>query len=75
MAANPRRLNGQLNAAGPCNRPAHYGVTERLEGAPALLVIDPRTDRLLDPGRVSALQDARHMTPQALADWLAQWTN
>jgi thiol-disulfide isomerase/thioredoxin len=54
--------------------PAHYGITERLEGVPALLVVDPRTDKLLDAGRVSALQDARHMTPQALADWLAQWT-
>jgi len=54
--------------------PAHYGITQRLEGVPALLVVDPRTDRLLDAGRVSALQDARHMTPQALADWLAQWT-
>jgi thiol-disulfide isomerase/thioredoxin len=54
--------------------PAHYGITERLEGVPALLVVDPKTDKLLDPGRVSALQDARHMTPQALADWLAQWT-
>lgn len=54
--------------------PAHYGITERLEGVPALLVVDPRTDKLLDAGRVSALQDARSMTPQALADWLAQWT-
>ena len=54
--------------------PAHYGITERLAGVPALLVVDPRTDKLLDAGRVSALEDARHMTPQALADWLAQWT-
>jgi thiol-disulfide isomerase/thioredoxin len=53
--------------------PAHWGITERLEGVPALLVVDPRTDKLLDGGRVSALEDARHMTPQALADWLAQW--
>ena len=53
--------------------PAHYGITGRLEGVPALLVIDPRADRLLNPGRVSALADARHLTPQALADWLAQW--
>lgn len=53
--------------------PAHYGITQRLAGVPALLVIDPRTDKLLDPGRVSALEDARSMTPQALADWLAQW--
>jgi hypothetical protein len=24
--------------------PAHYGITKRLEGVPALLVVDPRTD-------------------------------
>ena len=53
--------------------PAHWGITERLEGVPAFLVVDPKTDRLLDKGRVSALQDARSMAPQALADWLAQW--
>ena len=54
--------------------PAHYGLTQRLEGVPSLLIVDPRTDRLLDAGHVPALADARHMTPQALADWLAQWT-
>jgi hypothetical protein len=54
--------------------PAKYGITGRLEGVPALLVVDPKSDRLLNPGRVSALADARSMTPQALADWLAQWT-
>jgi thiol-disulfide isomerase/thioredoxin len=54
--------------------PAHYGITERLAGVPAQLGVDPRTDKLLDAGRVSALEDARNMTPQALADWLAQWT-
>jgi thiol-disulfide isomerase/thioredoxin len=53
--------------------PAHYGITSRLEGVPALLIVDPKTDSLLDAGRVSALQDARNMSPQALADWLAQW--
>lgn len=53
--------------------PARYGITQRLEGVPALLVVDPRTNRLLNAGRVSALADARSMTPQALADWLAQW--
>jgi thiol:disulfide interchange protein len=55
--------------------PAHYGITQRLAGVPALLVVDPRTDKLLDAGRVSALEDARSMTPQALADWLAQWVH
>jgi hypothetical protein len=53
--------------------PAHYGITERLEGVPAVLIVDPRTDRLLDAGHQAALADARSMTPQALADWLAQW--
>ena len=53
---------------------ARYGVpTLKGLGVPSLLVVDPRTDRLLDAGHVSALEDARHMSPQALADWLAQW--
>ncbi len=54
--------------------PARYGVTKRLEGVPSVLIIDPQTNRLLDQGHTAALADARHMTPQALADWLAQWT-
>ena len=53
--------------------PAHWGITTRLEGVPAILVVDPKTDKLLDPGVVSDIQDARHLTPQALADWLAKW--
>ncbi len=53
--------------------PARYGITRRLEGVPSLLIVDPRTDTLLDRGHISALEDARHMTPQALADWLAGW--
>ena len=53
--------------------PAHYGITERLEGVPALLVVDPKTDKLLNRSQISALSDARHMSPQGLADWLAGW--
>jgi len=52
---------------------AHYGIKGRLEGVPAVLVVDPHTDRLINVGHVTALADARAMTPQALADWLAQW--
>jgi thiol-disulfide isomerase/thioredoxin len=52
--------------------PQHYGMG-RLEGVPAVLVVDPKTDRLVNAGHIFALADARHMTPQALADWLAQW--
>ncbi len=50
----------------------HYGI-DKLKGVPALLIVDPETDKLLNADRLSALADARHMTPQALADWLAQW--
>jgi thiol-disulfide isomerase/thioredoxin len=53
--------------------PAHYGFTKRLVGVPTLLVVDPRTDALLNRNDVFALSDAGSMTPQALADWLAKW--
>jgi thiol-disulfide isomerase/thioredoxin len=51
---------------------AQYGIA-KLQGVPAILAVDPKTDRLLNKDRLFALSDARHMTPQALADWLAQW--
>jgi thiol-disulfide isomerase/thioredoxin len=53
--------------------PAHYGITKRLEGVPNLLIVNPRTDKLINAGRTAALADARSMSPQGLADWLAQW--
>src|SRR5579871_2740186 len=53
--------------------PAHFGVPGRPEGVPALLVVDPRSGRLINGGHIAALSDARSMSPQALADWLAQW--
>ena len=53
--------------------PKRYGIA-RLEGVPAVLIVDPVRDRLLNRGRIFALADARSMTPQALADWLASWT-
>jgi thiol-disulfide isomerase/thioredoxin len=52
--------------------PARYGITERLAGVPAILIVTPE-GKLINRDRVSAIEDARHMTPQALADWLAQW--
>lgn len=52
---------------------AHYGITRRLDGVPAILVVDPRRDTLVNKGNLFALTDARHMAPQALADWLARW--
>lgn len=53
--------------------PAAYGITSRLKGVPAVLIVDPRTNRLINKGHETALADARSMSPQALADWLAQW--
>jgi thiol:disulfide interchange protein len=53
--------------------PARFGITQRLEGVPSVLIADP-DGRLIDAGHIAALADARSMTPQAIADWLAQWS-
>ncbi len=53
--------------------PARYGIKGRLAGVPALLIVDPKTDKLVNAGRETALADARSLSPQGLADWLAQW--
>ena len=53
--------------------PAAYGIAGRLEGVPAVLIVDPKSNRLVNKGHETALSDARHMSPQALSDWLAQW--
>lgn len=52
--------------------PARFGITERLEAVPALLVVDP-DGTLVNKNHIFALEDARNMTPQAIADWLAEW--
>ncbi len=52
--------------------PARFGITQRLEGVPSVIIAEP-DGRIVNPGRVAALADARSMTPQAIADWLAQW--
>ncbi|WP_174274621.1 thioredoxin family protein [Sphingomonas bacterium] len=53
--------------------PAHYGFTKRLEGVPSILIVDPKTDKVINVGKTTALADARSMSPQGLADYLAQW--
>lgn len=52
--------------------PSRFGV-DLSGGVPALLIVEPDGRTLVDAGHISALEDARHMTPQGLADWLAQW--
>ena len=54
--------------------PARYGIHDRLKGVPSLLVVDPKSDKLLNAGDTANLSDARHMNPQGLADYLARWT-
>jgi len=54
--------------------PARFGTTDRLKsgGVPAIIVAEPN-GTFVNQSDISALEDARHMTPQAIADWLAQW--
>ncbi|MGH6873332.1 MAG: thioredoxin family protein [Rhizomicrobium sp.] len=54
--------------------PARFGVNPKLEGVPAILIVNPANNRLVDAGHVAALDDARHLDPQSILDWLAQWT-
>jgi hypothetical protein len=37
-----------------------------------VLIANP-DGRLVDRDHIAALADARSMTPQGIADWLAQW--
>jgi thiol-disulfide isomerase/thioredoxin len=52
--------------------PARFGYTKRLEGVPTVLVATPE-GKLINDGHVFALTDARNMTPQSLAAYLAEW--
>jgi len=52
--------------------PARFGITRRLEGVPSVIIAEP-DGTLVNRGHIAALADARHMTPQAIADWLAHW--
>jgi len=52
--------------------PARFGITGRLVGVPTVLVANA-DGTLVNRNDVFALADARSMTPQAIADWLAQW--
>jgi thiol-disulfide isomerase/thioredoxin len=54
--------------------PARWGA-DLSGGAPSILIVDPQTDALVDRGHIAALEDARSMTPQGIADWIAQWAS
>ena len=55
--------------------PARYGVTGGIEAAPAVLIVDPKTNALLDSGHILPFDDVQSNAPQPIADWLAKWTN
>ena len=52
--------------------PARFGITKRLDGVPTILVATPE-GKLVNGGQVFALSNAREMTPQSLAEYLAKW--
>ncbi len=62
------RFNRNLQVA------ARFGITQRLEGVPSVLIADSG-GTLVNRDHIAALADARSMTPQAIADWLAEWAN
>jgi thiol-disulfide isomerase/thioredoxin len=55
--------------------PGRWNATDEMKngGVPAILVVDPKTNKLADAGHTAALEDARHMDPQGIMNWLAQW--
>ena len=53
--------------------PRRYGVMH-LRGISTPLIIDPKTDELLNDGRLFDLVSAGDMTLQAVADWFAHWS-
>jgi thiol:disulfide interchange protein len=55
--------------------PGRWNAVDEMKnvGVPAILIVDPKTNKLVDAGHAAALEDARHMTPQGIMDWFAQW--
>ena len=52
--------------------PARFGINDRLEGVPSILIVDP-DGQLLDRGQTAALVGAGGMDPQSIANWFARW--
>jgi hypothetical protein len=55
--------------------PGRWNATDEMKngGVPAILIVDPATNKLVDAGHTAALEDARHMDPQGIMNWFAQW--
>jgi thiol-disulfide isomerase/thioredoxin len=54
--------------------PGRFGAVDKLKngGVPSLIIAES-DGTFVNNMDVSALEDARHMTPQSIADWLARW--
>jgi thiol:disulfide interchange protein len=52
--------------------PARFGVTKKLEGVPALLIVTP-DGKLTNAKDVFATASASEMTPKSVADYLAKY--
>ena len=54
--------------------PQRFGAADRVKsgGVPSIIIAEP-DGTFVNKGDMSALEDARHMTPQGIANWLAQW--
>src|SRR3954462_12298093 len=52
--------------------PARFGVTKKLEGVPALLIVTP-DGKLINDKDVFATASASEMTPKSVADYLAKY--
>ena len=54
--------------------PARFGISKKLKGVPALLIATPE-GKLVNADNVFATADARNMTPQAIAAYLAKYAD
>ena len=52
--------------------PARFGLTRRLTGVPTIIIATP-DGKQLNQNDVFVLSDARAMTPQAVANYLAKY--
>jgi thiol-disulfide isomerase/thioredoxin len=54
--------------------PARWGAVAKLQGmAPAILIVDPDKNILVNDGQLTVLEDSRHMDPQRVVDHIAAW--
>ena len=65
VAVDVGRMNKNLQI------PERYGI-KKLAGVPTVLIVDG-DGTLVNSANAAELADARHMTPQAIVDWLAKW--